>query len=75
MHSDTAMAAASWTLLRNGKLRVDEFSTEIIRIRQEFRMLVHRSSIESSRGALTVATRHPVASHAPVQPVFARAIG
>lgn len=28
-----------------------------------------------SRGELTVATRHPVASEAPIQPVFARAIG
>lgn len=27
------------------------------------------------RGELTVATRHPVASEAPIQPVFARAIG
>ncbi|MFF7577297.1 hypothetical protein SAMN02745898_101916 [Streptomyces sp. 136MFCol5.1] len=38
MLSDIPMVTASWTLLRNGKLRVDEFLTEIIRVRQELRI-------------------------------------
>lgn len=33
-----------------------------------------RPAPRSPRGELTVATRHPVASDAPIQPVFARAI-